>query len=141
MLYLPCSLLSDSLRLFFVRTQLILFLWTYADSSWAHIAALVPVVKACAVEGDEVAQKVLLNAIQELVASVRAVVQRLNLSGKDGNQSFPLVMVGGVLETDDGWDMGKKVVSCISKDFPGVIPVQPKVGLLVEGLFFFGMLH
>ncbi|KAH9293327.1 hypothetical protein KI387_041469, partial [Taxus chinensis] len=101
--------------------------WTYADPSWARIAALVPVVKACAAAGDKVAKNVLLSAIQELAESVRAVVQRLNLCGKDGRDSFPLVMVGGVLETDNGWDMGKEVVRHIFKEFPGVIPIQPKV--------------
>ncbi|XP_057819672.1 uncharacterized protein LOC131032653 isoform X2 [Cryptomeria japonica] len=101
--------------------------WTYADPSWARIAALVPVVKACAEAGDQVTQKVLRNAVQELADSVKAVVRRLGLSGKNGLESFPLVMVGGVLETDEGWDISKDVVNCISKDFPGVVPIQPKV--------------
>lgn len=56
--------------------------WTYADPSWARIAALVPVVKACAEAGDQVTQKVLHNAVQELADSVKAVVRRLGLSGK-----------------------------------------------------------
>uniref|UniRef100_A0A0D6R1R6 N-acetyl-D-glucosamine kinase n=1 Tax=Araucaria cunninghamii TaxID=56994 RepID=A0A0D6R1R6_ARACU len=101
--------------------------WTYADPSWARIAAIVPVVKACAAAGDKVAENVLLNAIRELAESVKAVVQRLKLCGEDGRDSFPLVMVGGVLETDNGWDMGKEVVSCVSNEFRGVIPIQPKV--------------
>eukprot|EP01018_Ginkgo_biloba_P031079 Gb_03552 [translate_table: standard] len=101
--------------------------WTYADPSWARIAALVPVVMACAEAGDQVTIGVLLEAVQELAASVKAVVRRLNLCGKDGLKSFPLVMVGGVLETNEGWDIGKQVVNCISKDFPGVFPIMPKV--------------
>jgi len=101
--------------------------WTYADPSWARIAALVPVVKACAGAGDKVAQNIFLNAVQELAASVKAVVQRLGLSGKDGSESFPLVMVGGVLETNEGWDIGEEVINCISKDFPGILPIRPKV--------------
>ncbi|KAH9288239.1 hypothetical protein KI387_032356, partial [Taxus chinensis] len=101
--------------------------WTYADPSWARIAALVPVVKACAEAGDQVTQNVLLNAVQELASSVKAIVRRLGLSGTDGLESFPLVMVGGVLETDEGWDISKDVVNCISKEFPGVHPIQPKV--------------
>jgi len=45
----------------------------------------------------------------------------------DGSESFPLVMVGGVLETNEGWDIGEEVINCISKDFPGILPIRPKV--------------
>lgn len=56
--------------------------WTYADPSWARIAALVPVVVSCAEAGDEVANKILVDSVQELASSVKAVVQRLGLCGK-----------------------------------------------------------
>lgn len=36
-------------------------------------------------------------------------------------------MVGGVLQANKRWDIGKEVVSCISKDFPGAYPIRPKV--------------
>ncbi|KAA8526186.1 hypothetical protein F0562_008075 [Nyssa sinensis] len=101
--------------------------WTYADPSWARIAALVPVVVSCAEAGDPVANKILLEAVQELASSVKAVVQRLALSGEDGKDSFSLVMVGGVLEANKKWDIGKEVVNCLSKDFPGALPIRPKV--------------
>lgn len=55
--------------------------WVYADTSWARIAALVPVVKACAKAGDEVARGVLEHAVEELACSVKAVVGTLNLNG------------------------------------------------------------
>jgi N-acetylglucosamine kinase-like BadF-type ATPase len=58
------------------------FRWTYADPSWARIAALVPVVVSCAEAGDEVANKILVDSVQELASSVKAVVQRLGLCGK-----------------------------------------------------------
>lgn len=45
----------------------------------------------------------------------------------DGNASFPLVMVGGVLEANKRWDIGKEVVNCISEDYPGALPIRPKV--------------
>ncbi|KAI4308158.1 hypothetical protein L6164_031261 [Bauhinia variegata] len=99
--------------------------WTYADPSWARIAALVPVVVSCAEAGDEVANKILLDSVQELASSVKAVVERLALC--DGKGAFPLVMVGGVLEANRRWDIGKEVVNCISKHFPGVLPIRPKV--------------
>ncbi|KAF6150647.1 hypothetical protein GIB67_022259 [Kingdonia uniflora] len=101
--------------------------WTYADSSWARIAALVPLVVACAEAGDAVANRILLDSVQELADSVKAVVQKLGLCGEDGKDSFPLVMVGGVLEANKRWDIGKEVINCITKDYPGACPVRPKV--------------
>ncbi|KAJ0111278.1 hypothetical protein Patl1_01405 [Pistacia atlantica] len=91
--------------------------WTYADPSWARIAALVPVVVSCAEAGDEVANKILLDSVQELALSVKAVVKRLGLCGEEGKNSFPLVMVGGVLEANKSWDIGKEVIKYISKEF------------------------
>ncbi|MBA0814244.1 hypothetical protein Gohar_020084 [Gossypium harknessii] len=101
--------------------------WTYADPSWARIAALVPVVVSCAEAGDEVANKILKEAVQELALSVKAVVQRLGLCGADRKNSFPLVMVGGVLEANQRWDIGREVMDFISKDYPGAHPIRPKV--------------
>ncbi|XP_031500144.1 uncharacterized protein LOC116264197 isoform X2 [Nymphaea colorata] len=101
--------------------------WVYADQSWARVAELVPTVVACADAGDEVANKILLDSVHELAASVRAVAQRLALSGEDGSGSFPLVMVGGVFEANKGWDIGREVVNCIRKDYPGVDPIKPKL--------------
>ncbi|KAF2302250.1 hypothetical protein GH714_033875 [Hevea brasiliensis] len=101
--------------------------WTYADPSWARIAALVPVIVSCAEAFDEVANKILQDSVEELALSVKAVVQRLGLCGEDGNASFPLVMVGGVLEANKTWDIGKEVVNCISRDYPGARPIWPKL--------------
>ncbi|KAK1426370.1 hypothetical protein QVD17_15041 [Tagetes erecta] len=101
--------------------------WTYADPSWARIATLAPVVVLCAEAGDQVANDILLYAVEEMASSVKAVVQRLGLCGKDGKDNFPLVMVGNVLETNRRWDIGKEVIRCIVKDFPGTRPIRPKV--------------
>lgn len=64
---------------FFLLMQ---FRWTYADPSWARIAALVPIVVSCAEAGDEVANRILCDSVQELASSVKAVVQRLGLCGE-----------------------------------------------------------
>lgn len=101
--------------------------WAYKDSSWAHIAAIVPTVKACAARGDAEAEKVLNFAVEELICCVKAVVTRLKLAGEDGTKPFSLVMVGGVLEADGGWDLYTPLVRGISQIFPGVQPIQPKV--------------
>ncbi|THU61837.1 hypothetical protein C4D60_Mb07t27470 [Musa balbisiana] len=101
--------------------------WTYADPSWARIAKLSPAVVSSAEAGDEVANRILHDTVLELTASVKAVVQRLDLCGEDGKDSFPLVMVGGVLEANKSWDIGKAVVDCITKIYPGAHPVRPTV--------------
>lgn len=54
----------------------------------------------------------------------------------DRNSSFPLVMVGGVLENNTKWDIGKEVINCITKDYPGACPIRPKVNILQLFLFF-----
>ncbi|KAF3450296.1 hypothetical protein FNV43_RR06376 [Rhamnella rubrinervis] len=101
--------------------------WTYADPSWARIAALVPEVKSCAEDGDQIAHNILVNAVQELTLCVKAVVERLNLCGADGSGSFPIVMVGGVLETNKSWDVGKEVINSIQKLYPGAHLIRPKM--------------
>jgi N-acetylglucosamine kinase-like BadF-type ATPase len=46
------------------------------------VSALVPVVKACAQDGDTVAIELLECAVSELANSVQAVVRSLNLHGR-----------------------------------------------------------
>lgn len=83
---IPVDLMTHSFRILFSEIDLTFFFigfrWTYADPSWARIAALVPEVVSCAEAGDEIANKVLDDAVQELALSVRAVVQRLRLCGE-----------------------------------------------------------
>jgi hypothetical protein len=45
----------------------------------------------------------------------------------DGNSSFPIVMVGGVLEANKSWDIGKEVINCIHEHYPGAYPIRPTV--------------
>ncbi|PIM98356.1 N-Acetylglucosamine kinase [Handroanthus impetiginosus] len=110
--------------------------WTYADPSWARIAALVPSVISCAEAGDQVADEILSDAVKELALSVRAVVQRLHLAGEDGNDSFPVVMVGGVLEANKTWDIGKEVTDSILKAYPKACPIRPKVEPAIGAALF-----
>ncbi|KAG6416789.1 hypothetical protein SASPL_124227 [Salvia splendens] len=110
--------------------------WTYADSSWARIAALVPVVVSCAEAGDQIADEILSNAVRELALSVKAVVQRLHLAGEDEKGTFPIVMVGGVLEANKRWDIGNEVTNLILKAFPGACPIRPKVEPAIGAALF-----
>ncbi len=45
----------------------------------------------------------------------------------DGMKTFPLVLAGGVLENDDGWDLCKPLMECVAEMFPRVQPIRPKV--------------
>ncbi|KAK9696966.1 hypothetical protein RND81_08G006900 [Saponaria officinalis] len=101
--------------------------WTYADPSWARIAALVPAVVSCAEVGDETANKILLEAVEDLAACVKSVVQRLHLCGEDKSDTFPVVLVGGVLEANKKWDISNRLIGCIRREFPGAYPIRPKV--------------
>jgi len=65
--------------------------WTYADPSWARIAALVPMVVISAEAGDEVANKILHDSVLELADSVKAVVQRLGLCGEGAVTMIPML--------------------------------------------------
>lgn len=67
--------------------------WAYAEISWARIAALAPLVTACAQQGDRVANAILDQAAADLATTVGAVVQGLQLA----DQSFPLILAGGNL--------------------------------------------
>lgn len=80
----------------FLFSCLFEFRWTYADSSWARIAALVPLVVSCAEAGDQIADEILSNAVEELALSVKAVVQRLHLAG-EGMPSF--IFISNTSET------------------------------------------
>ena len=58
--------------------------WAYRDSQWSRMAALVPVVKACAAGGDGEALRVLREGIAELALSVKAVAAALQLGATGG---------------------------------------------------------
>lgn len=38
-------------------------------------------------------------------------------------------MVGGVLEANKSWDIGKEVIDCIRKQYPEAYPIRPKVSI------------
>ena len=47
----------------------------------------------------------------------------------DGNSSFPVVMVGGVLEANKSWDIGTEVIKYIQTNYPAVHPIKPQVSI------------
>ncbi len=50
----------------------------------------------------------------------------------DGKDHFPLVMVGKVLMANKRWDIGKEVIDCVTKTYPGAYPIHPKVNTNAE---------
>lgn len=67
----------------------------------------------------------------------------INILTVDGKDPFPLVMVGTVLEANKRWDIGNEVISCISRDFSGVLPIRPKVSkhLYIIYIYFIQLLY
>ena len=65
--------------------------WVYAESGWSRIAALAPAVVACAQDGDQVAHQILQEGAADLVTTVQAVVNQLNM-----RQPFKLVLAGAM---------------------------------------------
>lgn len=57
----------------------------------------------------------------------------------DGKDTCPLVMVGGVLEANRKWDIGKEVINRVSKEFPRIHPIRPKVITFSIKSFFYAL--
>lgn len=45
-------------------------------------------------------------------------------------------MVGKVLEANKGWDIGKEVIDCVTKTYPGAYPIHPKVSRITPAVCF-----
>lgn len=63
--------------------------WVYAEPGWGRIAGLAPLVVSCAQGGDPPAQDILQQGCLDLVTTVQALVQRLQMA-----QPFRLVLAG-----------------------------------------------
>jgi N-acetylglucosamine kinase-like BadF-type ATPase len=74
--------------------------WTYDDISWHRIARLAPLALEAAAQGDGVAEAILAEAAEELVAAVLAVARGLGLA--EGPEPFPLVLAGNLLQAATG---------------------------------------
>ncbi|GBG75469.1 hypothetical protein CBR_g20100 [Chara braunii] len=98
----PTSLTAAIMGHLRVSTAQELITWAYEDSSWARIAALVPLVKASAESGDAEALRIIDEAAAELLLSVRVTAEKLNLarggSGKDAFQA-------GAYDGEDGAEL------------------------------------
>uniref|UniRef100_A0A453BN56 Uncharacterized protein n=1 Tax=Aegilops tauschii subsp. strangulata TaxID=200361 RepID=A0A453BN56_AEGTS len=46
-------------------------------------------------------------------------------------------MVGKVLEANQRWDIGKEVISCVTKTYPGAYPIHPEVSQTTNSLWVY----
>jgi N-acetylglucosamine kinase len=90
-----------------------------------QIAQLAKLVDSAAATGDWRAQAILAETVTELVAHVRAVVQRLNLA----TEPFDLVVVGGIFEITAVplFARFKRVIKTIAPRASLIQPNQPPV--------------
>lgn len=108
--------------------------WVYstAQSGWAHVAALAPLVEQCAREGDSVACSIMQAAADELAACAAAVLPKVlsfpgGLEGENGEWATgKVVLVGGLLEEDDSL-LSAMTQECILQQYPGVHIMRPLV--------------
>jgi len=45
----------------------------------------------------------------------------------DRTSPFPVVLVGGVLQANNKWDIAKEIINRIRREYPGAYPIRPKV--------------
>ena len=94
--------------------------WLYGDLAWSRVAALAPLVFACAEAGDSVADALLTKAASALAESVAAVAGRLNMT----SEQFTLVLSGGNLRPGPLQDRLRARVRQVA---PGAKIVRPEV--------------
>jgi len=111
--------------------------WTYETSGWDHIAAIAPVVIACAAAGDGSAQSILESGAAEVADSCAAVLENVTSvnvrkdshSTKEGNDAAqpPIVLCGGLLTDPRNAIYSKAVCSRLRARFPQHLLVIPHV--------------
>ncbi len=85
-----------------------------------EIAALAPIVDNAAAEGDEVANKIIDNAVDELVKATVTVIDGIFVKG----EFLEVVTTGSVWKSK--CKMWERFVNCINGDFPEVKVILPK---------------
>lgn len=86
--------------------------WTYADTEWARIAALAPLVSACAAQGDAVSRAIVDKSAAALSRAIFVVAQRLGMI----DTAFPCVFTGGNLQ--HGALLTERLTEYIHTDVP-----------------------
>ncbi len=111
--------------------------WTYETSGWDHIAAIAPVVIACAAVGDAKARSILDSGADEIADSAAAVLERLSAAdvvtdSQSANESIgaaqlPIVLCGGLLSDPQNTIYCEAVCSRLRMRFPQHTLVTPNV--------------
>ncbi|KAL3148996.1 hypothetical protein ABBQ32_001850 [Trebouxia sp. C0010 RCD-2024] len=94
--------------------------WVYAEPGWGRIAGLAPLVVSCAQGGDAPAQDILQQGCLDLVITVQALVQRLQMT-----QPFRLVLAGGLMRP--GYAYTEMCQQALQAALPQAQPCFPKV--------------
>jgi N-acetylglucosamine kinase len=95
-----------------------------------EIAALAPIVDNAAVEGDEVANKIIDDAVQELVKATVTVIDEIFVE----REFLEVVTTGSVWKSKS--NIWERFVGCINRDFPEVMVIFPRF----EAVFGAGLL-
>jgi len=114
--------------------------WTYGrPASVNDIAALAPLVLAAAAQGDPEAARIVHRAGERLGRATCAVVRRLGFSG----EAFPLVALGGLLQSSLAAGLRRPVEAAVDKAAPGgawQVPLLPAefgavlLGAILDGI-------
>ncbi|MBF2066349.1 MAG: ATPase [Calothrix sp. C42_A2020_038] len=88
-----------------------------------EIASLAPVVDNAAVNGDEVANRIINEGVQELVQATKVVVQDLNLAAKT-EDCFEIVTVGSVWGAKS--NIRQKFIASINTEFDNARVILPR---------------
>ena len=100
--------------------------WVYAtDRGIADVVALAPLVLAAAEPGDVLATDIVMRGADALAGAVDAVSRRLGM----WEQPFPLVLVGGLLESGNFYR--QVVTQAIHARVPGAQPMLPRADAAV----------
>ena len=111
--------------------------WTYETSGWDHIAAVAPVVIACAAAGDASALLILESGAADIADSAAAVLHRMSFGhvvegsqrSNDGHgvSQLPIVLCGGLLSDPQNMIYREAVCSRLRMRFPQHMLVIPNV--------------
>jgi N-acetylglucosamine kinase-like BadF-type ATPase len=89
-----------------------------------EIASLAPVVDNAAVNGDEVAKRIINEGVQELVQATRVVVKDLNLSTTEEDNGFEILTIGSVWGAKS--NIREKFIACITTEFGNARVILPR---------------
>ncbi|NLN82771.1 MAG: hypothetical protein GX138_00175 [Firmicutes bacterium] len=104
----------------------------HPETQRPHIAVLSILVKQAAAQGDEVARKIIAEAIEQLALAATAVIRELKME----EDEFPVALVGGGFSEDISWAQGLEdlIRQVAPKSYLSPPVYHPVIGALLSGL-------